>query len=72
VAADPVLFERVKGLLTKELADLREEGEIRDPAPVKGKGRPRLKSAAEPKESGRHNRCGRCGGEWHNARTCDN
>jgi len=26
VAADPVLFERVKGLLAKELADLREEG----------------------------------------------
>lgn len=74
ISSDPKKFERIKNLLTKELADLRDVEEIRDPAYVIGKGRPRvkrLKSAAEPKKDyGRGSRCGKCGMRGHNTRTC--
>jgi hypothetical protein len=73
VSSDPRGFDRVKDLLTKELASLRGDEEVRDPAYIKGKGRPRVKrlrSAAEPRKG--RVRCGYCGREGHNTRTCQN
>ena len=50
VSSHPELFERIKDVLTKELASLRVDEDIQDPVYVKGKGRPRqkrLKSSVE-------------------------
>ena len=52
---------------------MREDEEVKYPVPVKGKGRPknkRLRSATEPKNGGKGSRCGKCGGDGHNIRTC--
>ena len=68
---DPAKFEVVKNILVKQLAYMREDEEVNDPVYVKGKGRPRnkrLKNAVECRKYGP--KCGRCGEEGHNARTC--
>src|SRR5579862_4585883 len=64
-SSDPRKFEKVRDLLARELSELREEEEIKDPAHVKGKGRPRnkrLRSAGEPKKEKGRVKCGNCGG----------
>jgi hypothetical protein len=69
---DPAAFEKFKDVLVGQLAQLRDIEEVEDPLYVKGKGRPRnkrLKGATEPKERVRV-KCGKCGKEGHNARTC--
>src|SRR5262249_39746284 len=67
------VFERLKGVLAQELAGLRGEDDIKDPVEVKGKGSPRKSrcvSSVESKKGGSSVRCGRCGEEGHNVRTC--
>ena len=68
------LFQKLKGVLEEQLADLRGEDEIKDPIEVKGKGRPRksrLVSSVESKKGRSSVRCGRCGEEGHNSRSCE-
>ena len=71
---DPEQFERIKGILVQQLAHMRDEEEVNDPVQVKAKGRPRnkrLKNAMEIKtERTRGSRCGKCGEDGHNVRTC--
>ena len=67
------LFERLKGVLAREIAGLRGEDDIKDPLEVKGKGRPRKSrfvSSVESKKGRTSVRCGKCGEEGHNSRTC--
>jgi hypothetical protein len=69
----PANFEMVKTVLIQQLAYLREDDEIDDPVHVKGKGRPRVKRLKSFIEQGnRRNslKCGKCGREGHNARSC--
>jgi hypothetical protein len=70
VSGDPQEFERIKAVLTTTLAGLRKDEEIQNPGHVKGKGRPRNKRLRSAVESKGPSRCGRCGEEGHNARTC--
>ena len=67
------VFERLKGVLAQELRGLRGEDDIKDPLEVKTKGRPkksRFVSSVESKKGRSSVRCGKCGEEGHNSRTC--
>jgi hypothetical protein len=67
------LFEKLKDVLAQELAGLRGEDDIEDPLQVKTKGRPkksRFVSSVESKKGRSSVRCGKCGQDGHNARTC--
>ena len=69
-------FERIKGILVQQLACMRDDEEVNDPVQVKAKGSPRnkrFKNATEAKtERARGSRCGKCGEDGHNVRTCRN
>ena len=70
VSTDAVEYERIKGILVEQLADLRELEELKDPTYIKGKGRPKRSRLSSNAESKRGTKCGKCREEGHNSRTC--
>ena len=67
------VFERLKTVLAKEIRVLKGDDGIEDPVRVKTKGRPkksRFVSSVESKKERSSVRCGKCGEDGHNARTC--
>jgi hypothetical protein len=67
------VFERLKSVLVREIRGLRADDDVEDPQQVKTKGRPkksRFVSSVDSKKGWSSVRCGRCGGEGHNSRSC--
>jgi hypothetical protein len=66
-------FEKLKSMLAREIRGLKGDDDIEDPQQIKTKGRPkksRFVSSVESQKGRSSVKCGRCGGEGHNSRTC--